>query len=341
MKSFLLFLILVSLLCIIHCDSFVPKTRRELTEHPSLNSHENFEEFPHVLDPQDFLLKGSFYLQFHKFKVKIELTFFYNRFGELDFEYTPKHEELVLFARNFRRYKAAHSFLHQTVNNIAYQFLTDTLKLTQNSPLVKAIPSTFLFVALKKMMEFSNTIVRYDFQASTYFNRVFSIQFKYLLENGLRGNNEIKLVASINSAQIVRFLSHHLAKNAKNKELNGLIEYFRAFKNKAEHQPRIFTETPVNPKLETSSDKKKVKDLMRTLKKSKISTNIKALFKAHQKSRLINYNWLEDIERRANSSLRKFIDDEFAQISISETFETYAIQNLNPHVGKRQRVRGH
>ena len=136
------FVIISSLfLSFITCNQLLPKVplKEVIQEPPSFDSQPNFNHF-NLLNQNEFSIRSSFYLKFLRFKVKIDLIFFYNHFGELDFEYTPNYEHLVLFSRNFKNHKAAKSFLVLSVHNIAFQFLIDMMKIAQNTAFVKNLP---------------------------------------------------------------------------------------------------------------------------------------------------------------------------------------------------------
>ena len=174
----------------------------------SLSAPLSYIKQHHLISKNDFTLNATFYMKFLRFKQRIDISFFYNRQGELDFEFTPDAKILTLYSRNFRLHKAARTFLLSAVNNIAYQLVTGFMRdASQSGSLVKGYPSLFIFSALKRMAEKSRAIVRYNYQLSTYTNRVFSLQFKYLLGNGLRfGDQDVKIIVSLHPGRVIHIL---------------------------------------------------------------------------------------------------------------------------------------
>lgn len=284
----------------------------------------------HLISKNDFTLNATFYMRFLRFKQRIEISFFYNRLGELDFEFTPDEKILTLYSRNFRFHKAARTFLLSAVNNIAYQLATGFMReASQSGSLVKTYPSLFIFSAVKNMAEKSKAIVRYNYQLSTYTNRVYSLQFKYLLGNGLRfGDQDVKIVASINPSRV-----NHILKllrsdvppktNQKKSQLDELVNFYSNFRKRAETQPAIWVHTPIRSISLATKQAQNNEKLVQAIRDNFASENLRNVLRSHKINEANNFDWLADIRKKGDRRVRKFISQEFQQLNTVESFETY------------------
>ena len=286
-----------------------------------------------LLSQDDFSITTSFNLNFLRFNLPVSLVAYFNRYGELDFDYIPDEKALTLFARNFRSHKVAHNFLLSAVNNIAFQMIANFLKESSKGSLARNLPSSFVFSALKQMVESSESIVRRDESISTYTNRVYKVQLKYLLGDGVRkGDQEVKLVARIQANRVINALEQ-LGQDTKDlsvssqKEINGLIKFFTDFKRKAENQPRSWKEKPIGEKILSSKATRKINRVYENLKNYYVSHKVKALLSQHKAAEIKNYDWYKSILDKADGDMSRFVSNYFLKMSSIGSFENYAIKN--------------
>lgn len=296
--------------------------------HLASSSRSGSAEEIQIIPQSDFSLTASFYLKFLRFKLRVDINFFYNRFGELDFEYTPDEKSLILYSKNFYSHEAAKQFLFSAVNNIAYQLINLFMKEASQSDLVSSIPNAFVLIALKNMIESSQAIVRRDEKLSTYTNRVYQVQIKYLLGGGLRKDQDVKLVAKLHSKQIVhrlQLLKYGVKGTFKLAQLENLIKFFSDFKEKAERQPRIYVERPVVEKNLNLKLTRTAENLYKTIRKNFSGPGLKVLLSKYKLRKDQKFDWLREIEKSKRKDVRKFAREEFLQLNIVESFENYAI----------------
>jgi len=286
----------------------------------------------HLISKRDFTLNATFYLRFLSFKQRVEISFFYNRTGQLDFEFFPTERLLILYSRNFRAHKAARTFLLSAVNNIAYQLTVGFMReASQSGSLMKSFPSLFVFSALQQMIESSKSIIRYNYQLSTLTNRVYSVQFKYLLGNGLRiGDQDIRIVASLHPGRIIHIMkllqSEVGIKNQNTKaELKSLISFYSDFKRRTESKTRIWSENPIREIISKGKQAKSNTKLLEAVRDNFSSDNLKNLLRSKKVESAKNFDWLNDIKINGGKAVNKFISQNFHQLNSAESLDDYAI----------------
>lgn len=330
-----LFFLIAVFLAVLSADEFlVPPSQapKVLPALPPPPSDLAFRKQDYLISRHDFTLNATFYLRFLRFKQRIEISFFYNKYGELDFDYFPDDKLLTLYARNFRAHKPAKAFLLAAVNNIAYELATGFMReALQTGGLTRKFPGLYIFSALKGMIQKAKSVVRYDYRLSTFTNRVYSVQFKYLLGARLRKDEQnVKISASLaaNSIiHIIRLLQRDLkAKDKKHgDQLKELAQFYAGFHEKAEKGQRTWTEYPMK---ELTLSGKKAKQLQKLIVKVAqffSGTNLKTTLLSQKPSSANKFDWIKDLRMNASADVKAFIAKEFQQLNSVESFETYAI----------------
>lgn len=280
----------------------------------------------HLISRKDFTINATFFMRFRRFKQKVDISFFYNRFGEIDYEFFPSERLLILFARNFRAHKACRQFMVKAVKNIAYQLITGLMKeASQSGSLVTKYPSVFVFSALKRMTQGSQAVIRYDYQLSTFTNRVYRIQFKYLLGNGIRAQ-DIRITATLHAGRVLHILQllREQSKAQKN-PFRSLMKFYRSFKDKVQNQTRIWTDNPVLDLRLTGNAAKINTQLVQQIRDNFSSQNLTEVLRSHKVEEANNYDWLRDMRVNSNQDVQKFMSNQFEQINTVSSFETYGI----------------